>query len=644
MTLHFSTSTLETAKHQSNRQERLSLRSRQRLLRSFVRITQWALCCWGLALALSVASAASLSGSYTTLPPGANVNLTAEGILDWAHWGMSSPEDFNHRANTAEQISNFTLIGEAEVQQFGDNATGYSWSDGTPTAEGSNETAGIYVVGLDNGFEISVSADTTTRTLKVYVGAFAARMNFEASLSDGSAPGYADTTFANPSDGPNAVFTVGFAAASAGQRLVVRITVAEELGGFANVTLQAAVLREAAPLIELVKPANGAIFYSPAAGLEFRASTLAPNSIPQEQVRLFLNGRDASSGLSVTGSALNRTVSFSGLLTNVLYDGQIVVADDVGRGATNVFHFDTFAHGGGAVVIEAEDYNYSDGVCTDGALEVEPTRGGRFQDGPAASGFDANGNQIGGLQGDGTRRGYVGAVGLPETDYSDTTGAPGEYRACDLIGTAESPDLARDRNTAAGVPDYHVDDLQPGEWLNYTRTFGGAYHAYLRAAALADRTVQLERVTTDPTQPNQQTEVLGTFTVPRAGLLLALGYVPLMDASGKPAVLNLSGAQTLRLVAIDAADDLNLNYLVLAPAPAAAPQAPVLTQPTLSATEFSVSFLSEPGFVYTLERKERINDAAWQQLLPTVAGDGSVKTISRPYSGATGFYRLVASQ
>jgi hypothetical protein len=604
-------------------------------------LARWAVCCCGFLLSVNPAFSASLSGSFTTLPPGANVNLTSEGLLDWAHWGMSVPDDFNHRAGAAQQISNFMLIGEAEVLQFEDNATGYSWSDGTPTIEGNNQTAGIYVSGLDNGFEVSASADTTVRTLKLYVGAYAARMRFEASLSDGSAPGYVDTSFANPSDGPNAVFTLAFSAGSSGQQLVVRLTVAEELDASANVTLQAAVLREAAPLIELVRPANGAIFFNAASGLEFRTSTLAPNSIPSDQVRLFLNGRDVSNDLSVTGSALSRTGSLARLQADVLYDAQIVVTDDSGRGATNRFRFDTFTLAG-TVVIEAEDYNYGNGVCEDGALTIDPVAGALFQDIPPATGFDTAGSQIGGLQANGTRLGYVGAVGLPEVDFSDSTGTPGLYRSCDLIETQVSPDLPRERHVSVGVPDYHVEGLQPGEWMNYTRTTSGRYHAYLRAAALAERIVQLERVTSNPGRPDQQTEILGTFTVPRAGLLIALSYMTLMDESGQPAVLNLSGAQTLRLTAVDAADDVNLNYLVLAPAESAVAQPVILTHPALSATEFSVSFQSESGFVYTLEWREKLDGSAWQELLPAVTGDGTVKTISRPYSSVTGFYRVIA--
>ena len=96
------------------------------------------------------------------------------------------------------------------------------------------------------------------------------------------------------------------------------------------------------------------------------------------------------------------------------------------------------------------------------------------------------------------------------------------------------------------------------------------------------------------------------------------------------------------LVAAAADDDLNLNYLVLAAVESPLPQPPVLTRPTLSGGDLSVSFQSEAAFAYTLEVRERLGDPAGQQLLLAVSGDGTVKTISRPYSSATGFYRLVA--
>ena len=85
----------------------------------------------GLLLSQSPVHAGALSGVYEVIASASTINLTAEGTIDWAHWGRTSPADFNHRAGVAQQISNFTLIGQGPILQFGDNFTGYSWTNGT---------------------------------------------------------------------------------------------------------------------------------------------------------------------------------------------------------------------------------------------------------------------------------------------------------------------------------------------------------------------------------------------------------------------------------------------------------------------------------------------------------------------------------
>jgi hypothetical protein len=45
------------------------------------------------------------------LPTPATVDLTAEGTIDWAHWGYSSASDFDHKAMGNGQISNFQQVG-----------------------------------------------------------------------------------------------------------------------------------------------------------------------------------------------------------------------------------------------------------------------------------------------------------------------------------------------------------------------------------------------------------------------------------------------------------------------------------------------------------------------------------------------------
>lgn len=503
-----------------------------------------------LAMALLLAAervqAGALTGVYEVIASASTVNLTAEGTIDWAHWGRTSPTEFNHRANVTPQISNFTLIGQGPILQFGDNFTGYSWTNGTPTARATRSTSGIYVNNDDNGFEISVPADTTIKTLKVYVGAYAAQMHFEASLSDNSAPMYVDESFQNEGDGPNRAYVLNFAANSPGQKLTVRYWVINSGGG--NVTLQAAALREGAPLVELVKPINGSIFHPFAEGVQFKASTISPNQVPTNAIRLFLNEEDVSGQIALTGSATSRTATFTGLEANRFYQGRIVAADNLGQATTNQFVFDTFSYTG-AVVVEVEDYNYSSDGLT----------GGSFLDNPPANG-------------------YQDLYGVPEVDYHAGSQGQSFYRTGDAIVTDDTTDQLRPPWAAAGGVDYHVMDLQVGDWMNYTRTFpAGTYVVYLRYAALDDQVVQLDQVTSSPSQPNQSLKLLGSINALRTGNEHSYRYAPMTDALGHPVVLHLSGRQTVRLtgVAVEPGfNGLRANFLLFAPASGPATRLP----------------------------------------------------------------------
>jgi len=237
------------------------------------------LCCLAAALffaaPVSYAQAApvgpSLSGSFSSIPAASVVNLTSEGEIDWVHWGLYTETSLDRKANVVPQISDFTPVdasnGFVFVYQFADNASGYSWSDGTPTASVTNSTTGVWAYGtplIGSGFQISAPADTATRTLKVYVGAFKARGQLEASLSDGSASGYSNSSLVNVANGPGGVYTITYSAASAGQQLIVRWTLLMPRGADGNVTLQAAALTSSSannpPFVALTSPANNANF------------------------------------------------------------------------------------------------------------------------------------------------------------------------------------------------------------------------------------------------------------------------------------------------------------------------------------------------------------------------------------------------
>jgi len=188
----------------------------------------------------------TLIGSAATAP--GTVNLTPEGALDWADWGVASgtaPNYLEQKAGGTNQISDVTAIGPGGGPDlFGNAVIAVSWSDGTPDAAVTNTTTGIYYSGVGNGYEISVPADTTLKTLTVYAGGYGTIVNFQASLSDDSAPPYSNESLSDPggnSPGSADAYTLQFAAGATNQTLTVEVTCAADYGG-GNVTLIAATL------------------------------------------------------------------------------------------------------------------------------------------------------------------------------------------------------------------------------------------------------------------------------------------------------------------------------------------------------------------------------------------------------------------
>ncbi|HLL75102.1 MAG TPA: NBR1-Ig-like domain-containing protein [Pyrinomonadaceae bacterium] len=190
---------------------------------------------------LAAQSGGALAGGVAAQT--ANVNLTSEGTRDWAHWGLYDASSFNHKAGVASQISNYSVLGAGAVSRLGDLAYSHSWGDGTPAPAASTNT-GVFVSGTaGNGFQIVAPAGTTTRTLKLYVGAWYARGRLEARLGDGSAADYTDLSVDANGGTSNHVYTISYRAASDGQALYVSYTLAASYNGaYGNVTLQAATL------------------------------------------------------------------------------------------------------------------------------------------------------------------------------------------------------------------------------------------------------------------------------------------------------------------------------------------------------------------------------------------------------------------
>ena len=189
-------------------------------------------------------SSGFLSGSLASPP--ASLQLSTEGSLDWAHWGLNTSSDFNHKSGVTQQISNFTTVGAGSPLRYNNNPTAFSWTDGTPTLSASNSPTGLYLSGQNNGFRITLPADTSVRTLRLYVGVWRTQGRILAQLSDGSAADFTDTSLVNSAGSTTlGVYTFNYSAASSGQTFTVTFTQLTATSG--NVTLQAATLASVTP-------------------------------------------------------------------------------------------------------------------------------------------------------------------------------------------------------------------------------------------------------------------------------------------------------------------------------------------------------------------------------------------------------------
>ena len=229
----------------------------------------------------SILSAASLSGRFDYSPTNEIVNLSAEGKLDWGHWGFWNEWAYNHKYGVTQQITYSFITVEGYpgwpgpyvvpyVERDGAGTMPVSWTGGAPTpvVEAAWDGVSVYGdkawLGTAPGFHLECPADTSPKTLKVYVGNSLGPATFTASLA--GAPTYIDTTLDGRREGEgarvSAVYTLSFQADSPGQRLIVEFT-STDAKYFT--TLQAATLSgpNAPPTVAVTAPANRANFSSP---------------------------------------------------------------------------------------------------------------------------------------------------------------------------------------------------------------------------------------------------------------------------------------------------------------------------------------------------------------------------------------------
>ncbi|NOS70257.1 MAG: hypothetical protein HOP33_10035 [Verrucomicrobia bacterium] len=208
-------------------------------------------------VALTVTAATSaLANIRTDTINQPNRDLSAEGQLDWAHWGLGGSAGYDQLDSLPGLISPYSPVGAWVTPNGYGGGIFYSWTNGTPNAEIVNNSSGIYIAGGGLGFELQAAAAASERVFTVYNGVFQGTMHLEAFMSDSSAPVFVDESLINTAGTTDARWSFRYSSPNPGAVLLVRYWLVS--GG--NVTLQAASLKNyvaVAPGSLQVQPVGG---------------------------------------------------------------------------------------------------------------------------------------------------------------------------------------------------------------------------------------------------------------------------------------------------------------------------------------------------------------------------------------------------
>jgi len=124
---------------------------------------------------------------------GQSFNLSAEGDLDWAHWGTYLNTDFDHKAGVTPQIGGFSYstIG---LGSWSTSDANCSWVDGTVDQVMPGTRGGVFIDGPGT-MSFQVTCSGAPEVLHVYTAPFANPQEFAApgatmtfTLSDSTPP------------------------------------------------------------------------------------------------------------------------------------------------------------------------------------------------------------------------------------------------------------------------------------------------------------------------------------------------------------------------------------------------------------------------------------------------------------------------
>ena len=147
---------------------------------------------------LSAQSAGYLSGRMIMTPwnyPQPDfqpVNLSDPEILDWTFWGLSSNTSVDRRSG-AGIIGSLSVIGPDVPTQDQNCFDEFTWNNGDQNPSVPIACAGLMVFNTGEGFQFTVPADRTPKTLKLYVGIEGATARLETHLKATRRPPHTST-------------------------------------------------------------------------------------------------------------------------------------------------------------------------------------------------------------------------------------------------------------------------------------------------------------------------------------------------------------------------------------------------------------------------------------------------------------------
>lgn len=279
--------------------------------------------------------------------------------------------------------------------------------------------------------------------------------------------------------------------------------------------------------------------------ISFHVTSASSTPINTSAIHLTVNGVDVSGSCTFSGSSPDITVTYNGVPNNSWANtASITAVDTLGLAAPpQSFSFDTIQP---TMVVEAEDYDFTNSVSGGG---------GEYYNNPTPTSTPQPNS-------------YFNVEGDNLVDYFTSSGPYSTaFRPLDTRNINVTGDFARQQYLTAQITDpaardWEVDNINSGDWGNYTRNYpSGTYNVYARVSGNGGT---LTKVSLDNIVGGAVANNVGIFTFTGEGWGV-WQYAPLLDNNGNLLPITFGGVQTLRMT-LTPVGGLNENFFMLVPA------------------------------------------------------------------------------